>query len=86
MFYGGFYPKEAVPCLKAALMANYTKGIFNAGRGKDMYVKGDYIYMIAPQEPCSFERFFAREGIRNKSDDDGLKRAGGHKMWGMALI
>lgn len=89
MSYGGFYKKEAIPCLKGALMANYKENVFNSGRGKNDFVDGEYIYIIASQGPCSFERFFAREGIRRvQSAQAGTipEHAGGHDVWGMALI
>ena len=86
MSYGGFYKKEAIPCLKAALMANYSRGIFNLGRGPGEYVDGDYVYLIGSGSASSFERFSAHEGIRHKAGQEKLENLGGHDVWGMALI
>ncbi len=89
MSYGGQYEKDAVPCLKAALMANYEKGVFNFGRGLNEYVQGDYVYMIASMGPPTFEKFFAREGIVRRvgsTDYEIPKHVGGHAVWGMALV
>ena len=86
MSYGGFYKKEAIPCLKAALMANYTKGIFNAGRGKDGYVAGGFRYNIRTQGENSFERFATHESVRPIRVRGYLASEGGHDVWGMALI
>ncbi len=91
MAYGGFYKKEAIPCLKAALMATYTKGDFYAGRGRDGYVQYGYLYMIATgnDDRFGFERFFARERVFRSIEKDGVdvpESLGGHEVWGMALI
>ena len=91
MSYGGFYKKEAIPCLKAALMANYTKGDFYAGRGRDDYTQDRYLYMITTDnaDKSGFERFFAREAVFRAEIKDGIETPvslGGHEVWGMALI
>ncbi|MSR70630.1 hypothetical protein EXS62_01160 [Candidatus Kaiserbacteria bacterium] len=88
MSYGGFYKKEATPCLKSALMANYTRGIFDMGRGQNGFADGAYIYLIGSYNPsCSFERFYAREGIRQHvPGGKELESVGGHEVWGMAVI
>ena len=91
MAYGGFYKQEAIPCLKAALMTNYTKGNFYAGRGRDGYVQYGYLYMIATgnDDRFGFERFFARERVFRSVEKDGVdvpESLGGHEVWGMSLI
>ncbi len=91
MAYGGFYKQEAIPCLKAALMANYTRGDFYAGRGRDGYKHGECLYLVAAglNEQFGFDRFFARERIFRAMEKDGVEvpeLLGGHDVWGMALI
>jgi len=91
MAYGGFYKKEAVPCLKAALMATYTKSDFYAGRGRDGYTQDGYLYMIATRnsDNFGFERFFAHEAVFRAEIKEGIETPvslGSHDVWGMALI
>ncbi len=91
MSYGGFYKKEAIPCLKAALMANYTKGEFYAGRGQNEYTQDGYLYMIVTDNSgrIGFDRFFAREAIFRAGTKDGVEAPipfGRHEVWGISLI
>ncbi len=93
MSYGGFYEKEAIPCLKAALMANYTKRIFSAGRGEDMHQVGNYRYIIRWRHTALFEQFSAHETIvridqdsKDPREPSATTNMGGHDIWGMALI
>src|SRR3989344_758898 len=82
MSYGGFYKKEAIPCLKSALMANYTKRIFNAGRGQDGHVVGGFRYNIRDRGESSFERFAAHESVRPVEARGYLASEDGHDVWG----
>jgi hypothetical protein len=88
MSYGGFYKKEAVPCLKSALMESYLAGVFNAGRGRHMHRLGDCSYEISAQG--TFEHFTARERVQCLVPREGrtpvYEPAGEHHMLGMALI
>ena len=42
MSYGGSYPKEVIPFLKLALMENYSKKIFNGGRGPSTFRHSEF--------------------------------------------
>lgn len=90
MAYGGFYKKEAIPCLKGALMERYSAGVFNCGRGRLGYTDGTYVYAIQSQGKSSFERFFAHESVMLGTFRDYggtyYEDAGGHEVWGMALV
>ncbi len=93
MSYGGYYAKEATPCLKAALMENYRRGIFLAGRGRDLYQLGNCRYIIRPGAHRSFERFSAQESVvrinaeaRDPREPSDTTALGGHEVWGMALV
>lgn len=92
MAYGGFYKKEATQCLKAALMANYTAGLFNAGRGSPvLYNMYRYDIQIRTHEK-GFGRFFAHESVGHSfytTSGGGIPKwvnDGEHDIWGMALI
>lgn len=93
--YGGFYQKEAVPCLKGALMYDYSRGIFNAGRGHNLYQVDNYRYIIRIDEPkpLRFVHFSAVESIvridreaRDPRDPPETTPMGEHFICGMALI
>ena len=45
MQYLGWYADEAIPCLKAALRANYEQDIFNGGRGPDFFEHEGFHYI-----------------------------------------
>ena len=88
MSYGGFYKKDATSCLKASLLLNYGAGIFNFGRGKSMFRLEDYSYDISGQG--DFNRFVANEHVQvltpRGDHTPTYEPAGGHQVWGMALI
>ncbi|MES2203285.1 MAG: hypothetical protein V4474_03135 [Patescibacteria group bacterium] len=86
MSYGGYYVKEAIPCLKAALLENYRNGIFNAGRARNGFRLGEYAYHIDTVGRSSFERFIAHEAIHPIKAVGFYPTEGGHDIWGMALI
>jgi len=44
MQYIGYYTEEAIPCLKAALKANYDVNKFYGGRGPDIFQHEGFIY------------------------------------------
>lgn len=89
MSYGGFYKKEAISCLKGALMANYQRGIFNAGRGKDGYQESGYRYGTLSYYTNSFERFFAHESVYSSKTQSGggtiIGSDGAHEVWAWRL-
>jgi hypothetical protein len=89
MSYGGFYVKSSTSCLKAALLKNYCDGVFTAGRGKDGHEEGEYRYELRPIDECTFSQFCAHEQIVHTYRHglhEKLAIAGGHHIWGMALI
>jgi hypothetical protein len=90
MVYGGSYKKEAIPCLKAALMLNYTAGRFYAGRGRASQMRGYQYNIRSIAGPNSFSHFSAHESIMHSVKQSGagsyLESDGNHDVWGMALI
>jgi hypothetical protein len=93
MSYGGFYKKEAIPALKAALASTYSRSEFNLGRGPLVYRHENYEYILTPGDKQGFSRFSARERIvridkeaPDPHDAPDSTPMGEHEVWGMALV
>ncbi len=88
MTYGGYYLKEAIPCLKKALMDAYRREQFWGGRGMAEYAltrcSSTYYYLNEPKT-ITFSSFEGRESMREQHDS-GVTYLGSHKYWGMALL
>ena len=82
MNYGGFYRKEAIVCLKHALLKTYREPVFIGGRGPVSHMEGKLFYsnkVIAND----FANFRGREEIVDSTLNTKL---GYHDYWGMSLI
>jgi hypothetical protein len=62
MHYSGWYYKSAIPTLKKALFANYSKRLFRGGRGPEIFRRGEHIY-VNYLEREGFAQFSGREEI-----------------------
>ena len=88
MSYGGSYPKEVIPFLKLALMENYSKNIFNGGRGLPEFVHKKYpklTYNNCDEELCGFSHFSEFKGYECISDEYD-EYVGHHHYQGISLI
>jgi hypothetical protein len=81
MHFGGQYPQEVIPTLKAALRQSYQNQEFLGGRGPRTYGIEPYIYVNVPRVN-DFSLFEGREGIRFNRD----QMFGWHDYWGMSLM
>ena len=79
MFYSGSYPKEAIPCLKAALLTTYERSKFDGGRGPSNYLHRGYRYTNRAEG--NFSKFHGEETIYGPGD--GI--VGGHRYHGLYL-
>ena len=63
MQYIGSYSKEALFCLKIALMENYGKNIFLGGRGPETLLYEGYLYLNQVQQNEFYGHTYGREMI-----------------------
>ncbi|MBI2003669.1 MAG: hypothetical protein HYS78_01695 [Parcubacteria group bacterium] len=85
MHYGGWYKKEAIPFLKAALRQAYSQNQFVGGRGPNSYhEKGHPFWYRNHIENFanSFARFHGFEDVVNTENDEVL---GEHRFFGGLL-
>ncbi len=81
MQYLGWYHKDAIPCLKAALRAAYEKKQFFAGRGPKHFEHEGYLYENTIDPGASFNGQFGCEEIIYSPKNEVM---GGHVIRGMA--
>ncbi len=87
MHYFGAYSEEAIPCLKAALLANYQKSLFFGGRGPDRFTFGEFTYHNWSKNKSSskFENFSGEEMMfHERGDHRGM--IGEHRYHGGLMI
>jgi hypothetical protein len=65
MQYNGYYHDDAIPCLKAALAANYEQKVYNGGRGPESFEHEGFHYFNAPMSNEFFGRTSGQETIFN---------------------
>ncbi len=85
MHYGGFYKKEAIQFLKAALRATYSQNQFVGGRGPREYREegNPLLYRNHIESSAnSFARFHGFEDVVNTETD---KTLGEHRFFGGLL-
>jgi len=81
MNYGGFYPAEAIPFLKSALMAAYQKREFCGGRGPALFESSDYVYSNSLKVDV-FGYFEGEEEVKTRVGNP----VGWHTYWGISLL
>jgi hypothetical protein len=84
MHYGGWYNPEVTQFLKECLLDNYTKGLFDGGRGPNGYRKGRMVYGNESDNTTdySFREFSGNEMIKDTRGDitDGHHWYHGHLL------
>ncbi|MFA5841646.1 MAG: hypothetical protein WC835_01620 [Candidatus Paceibacterota bacterium] len=82
MLYGGEYPDEAVPCLKAALRSSYAAERFDGGRGPMFFQHEDgRRYVNDVDKGSSFAHFSGKERVFSP---DG-REIGSHQYHGFLM-
>ena len=85
MHYGGYYEQDAHAFLKTALHEQYFNGgIFNGGRGPDVFETEDMLYINDVKQP-EFIHFHGKEQIVGRKNGKG-HIFGQHWYHGQALI
>lgn len=85
MCYGGSYPPEVIPFLKAALKEAYQRKQFQGGRGPTTFSGEEgLIYFNTKETTANFQRFEGEERIHRRGSSSWC--LGTHKYWGMSLI
>lgn len=88
MNYGGQYPREVIPFLKAALKSSIIRRDFVGGRGPSNFEHDEYPDFVYINEVsdgnCSFLSFSGIEYIHDKISL--TIPLGWHEYWGMSLI
>lgn len=83
MQYFGQYPKEAVPCLKAALRTAYENRQFFGGRGPESFGYGPFRYTnYSPRNVWKNHRFGDRFNGDEEVRENGGKLLGWHTYHG----
>lgn len=87
MSYGGHYPKAVIPLLKAAMRANYERGVFNGGRGPSSFPvpTGQEKVVYTNHFYGDFASFNGEEFISSFKPNK-VGRIGFHKYFGMSLL
>lgn len=82
MQYGGWYGVEGSALVQRALARNYENGVFNGGRGPDIYRSGSLVYENTVLKP-DFTDFTGQERVL-----DGNSRTfhGQHQYFGQWLL
>ena len=86
MHYGGWYKKEVIPFLKAALRMAYSQNQFIGGRGPQRYKNCHYPFLYCNDVgwiQCTFENF---HGLEYVLDQTQIQRLGEHRYFGGLLI
>lgn len=86
MHYGGWYKKEAIPFLKAALRETYSQNLFIGGRGPKEYQEKDtpFLYRNHTMDFTSyFTDFHGSEDVVNTKTN---KIVGVHRFFGGLMI
>jgi hypothetical protein len=81
---GGSYLPEDLPVLKAALMKNYSAGIFMGGRGPARFKQDGLVYTNG--HAGTFARFQGNEFIIQPGVPLSEARRGEHDYWGGSLV
>lgn len=86
MHYAGYYPQEVIPFLKSALLTQYQKREFIAGRGPELYENKKYSYMNWRAD-SNFGSFYGNEEIEKYDHKQGIgETVGEHHYHGRLLI
>ncbi len=83
MQYMGYYREEAIPCLKAALRANYERKEFNGGRGPQVFRQDGLIYLNTTTSNNFYGDAHGEEKIVS---EDGRTTLGEHRYHSTYLI
>lgn len=87
MSYGGHYPESVIPLLKAAMKANYERGVFNGGRGPSFFP-----FPSSQEEVLYTNHFygdftsFKGEEFINSFKVDEVGRVGFHNYFGRSML
>src|SRR3989344_1373024 len=82
MHYGGWYKKEVIPFLKAALRETYSQNQFVGGRGPQRYRNDEYPFLYCNDVgwiQCNFSNF---HGLEYVLDETQTQRLGEHSYFG----
>lgn len=84
MHYGGWYKKEVIPFLKAALREAYSQNQFFGGRGPQRYTNNEYLFLYCNKW---IEGYFGNfHGLEYVLDEHRNQRLGEHRYFGGLMI
>ncbi len=82
MQFMGYYDEDAIPCLKAALNANYERGVFYGGRGPGFFLHDGYTYINTVEENDFHGHVRGKETIYNPAGNP----VGWHRYQAMWMV